>query len=89
MKKFDMTTDRIVGDGCNVTVYERADKSMYALDRRGAGAEWDTDQPIFGRARFDSRELSTGRWEGSRSLQPVPPPSDPPRARRRSGSRIS
>ena len=84
-----MTTDRIVGDGCNVTVYERLDKSMYALDRRGAGSEWDPDQPIFGRARFDSRELSTGRWEGSRSLQPAPPPGDPPRARRRSGSRLA
>jgi hypothetical protein len=89
MKRYDMSADRIVGDGCNVTVYEREDKSRYALDRRGAGTEWDDTEPIFGKARFDSRHLSTGRWEGSRSLQSAPPPGDPPRARRRSGSRLA
>jgi hypothetical protein len=89
VKKFEMSGDRIVGDGCNVTVYERPDSSRYALDRRGAGTEWDPDEPVFGRARFDSRAASTGRWEGSRSTQSEPPPSDPPRGRRRKGSRLS
>ncbi len=84
-----MSEDRIVGDGCNVTVYERPDRSRYALDRRGAGSEWSADDPIFGRARFDSRELSTGRWDGSRSTQSSPPAADPPRGRRRKGARIS
>lgn len=84
-----MNGDRIVGDGCNVTVYERPDKSRYALDRRGGGSEWGPDEPVFGRARFDSRELATGRWDGSRSLQSEPQPADPPRGRRRRGSRLA
>jgi hypothetical protein len=82
-----MSEDRIIGDGCNVTVYERLDNSRYALDRRGAGEEWDADAPTFGRARFDSRPLSTGRWEGSRSVQGEAIEAEPARARRR-GSRF-
>jgi hypothetical protein len=89
MRKFDMSADRIVGDGCNVTVYERADKTRYALDRRGGGQEWDDSDPVFGKARFDSRHLSTGHWEGSRSLQVSPPDAEPARARRRSGPRLA
>lgn len=84
-----MSGDRVIGDGCNVTVYERPDKTRYALDRRGVGSEWDPDAPTFGRARFDSRALATGRWDGSRSSQATPPVPDPPRGRRRKGSRIS
>lgn len=87
VKKFDMKADRIVGDGCNVTVYERLDSSRYALDRRGSGSEWNADQPVFGRARFDSRPLATGRWEGSRSLEASGAEAEPARARRR-GSRF-
>ncbi len=67
-RKFAMAEDRPIGDGGNVTVYERPDSSQYALDKRGAGREWKAGEPIFGRARFDSRPLATGRWEGSRSL---------------------
>jgi hypothetical protein len=89
VKKFDMSGDFIVGDGCNVTVYERPDSSRYALDRRGGGSEWGSGKRIFGRARFDSRALSSGRWEGSRSTRSEELPADPPRGRRRKGSRIS
>lgn len=88
--RFDMSGDRIIGDGGNVTVYERPDKSQYALDRRGVGCEWDPEAMIFGRARFDARESATGRWPGSRSIEVAEPPAaeaNPQRARRR-GSRF-
>lgn len=62
-----MAEDEVIGDGGNVTVYRRPDNSQYALDKRGMGRELDPGAPVFGRARFDARELSTGRWEGSRS----------------------
>ena len=80
-----MAADRIVGDGCNVTVYERPDSSRYALDHRGAGSEWGAEQRVFGRARFDARPLATGRWEGSRSMPAQGGTPEPPRGRRRSG----
>jgi len=64
---YPMEDDRIVGDGGNLTVYERPDKSRYTLDAKGRGAECDEDLPTFGRARFDSREEASGRWDGSRS----------------------
>lgn len=64
---FPMQDDRVIGDGGNVTVYERPDRSRYALDKRALGREWAADAPVFGRARFDPRALATGRWEGSRS----------------------
>ncbi len=66
-----MADDEVIGDGGNVTVYERPDRSRYALDKRGGGREIEADAPIFGRARFDARELSTGRWEGSRCTHEV------------------
>lgn len=86
--KFEMSDDVIIGDGGNLTVYERPDKSRYALDRKGGGSEWDAEAMIFGRARFDARLLATGRWEDSRSA-PAPGAAalEPPRARRR-GSRF-
>ena len=62
-----MTGDTMVGDGGNLTIYERPDGSRYALDKRGKGREWPSDGALFGRARFDSRPLASGRWEGSRS----------------------
>lgn len=85
-----MAADKVIGDGGNVTVYERSDGTQYALDKRGGGREWRPGSPIFGRARFDSRPLASGRWEGSRS---APEPgaaeaaaaAEPARARRRSG----
>ena len=88
--RFDMAGDKMIGDGGNVTVYERPDSSQYALDRRGVGCEWDPASMIFGRARFDARDSATGRWEGSRSLEvaePVAAEANPQRARRR-GSRF-
>lgn len=85
--KFAMEDDKVVGDGGNVTVYERPDGSLYSLDRKGAGSEWDADSMIFGRARFDARPQATGRWEGSRSAEAAGPAAEPPRARRR-GSRF-
>lgn len=66
--------DVIVGDGGNVTVYERPDGSRYALDKRGQGREWPAGDPVFGRARFDSRPLSTGRWPGANAVGNEPPP---------------
>lgn len=81
-----MADDQILGDGGNVTVYERPDSSLYALDKRGSGRELPAGTPIFGRARFDARELSTGRWEGSRSTHEVradPNEKGAHRARRR------
>jgi len=65
---FAMRDDRVIGDGGNVTVYERPDGSRYALDKKGNGSEHELDAKIFGRARFDARELASGRWEGSRSI---------------------
>ncbi|MBA2241225.1 MAG: hypothetical protein H0W09_08325 [Solirubrobacterales bacterium] len=64
---YPIESDTIIGDGGNVTVYERPDQSRYALDKKGNGSEWGTSDPIFGRARFDSREQATGSWRGSRS----------------------
>lgn len=64
-----MTEDQIVGDGGNVTVYRRPDGSRYALDKTGRGTEWSPDAPIFGRARFDARDLATGLWDDSRSTE--------------------
>lgn len=64
-----MGDDEIVGDGGNVTVYRRPDGSCYALDKTGRGTEWSSDAAIFGRARFDSRDLATGVWDGSRSQE--------------------
>lgn len=58
----------MMGDGGNVTVYERPDRSRYALDQHGRGSECAADTPIFGRPRFDSRPDSSGDWEGSRSV---------------------
>lgn len=64
--EYPMTADLVLGDGGNLTVYERPDGSRYALDKKGHGQEWE-DGLIFGRARFDARALSSGRWPGSRS----------------------
>ena len=85
-----MADDEIVGDGGNVTVYRRPDGSCYALDKTGRGTEWSTDAAIFGRARFDSRDLATGIWDGSRSLDPGSGETEPKissvrSARRRGG----
>jgi hypothetical protein len=74
-----MTDDTVVGDGGNVTIYARPDGSRYGLDKKGNGEERAGDEPVFGRARFDSRPLATGRWEGSRSTeQPRDPWQDGP-----------
>jgi len=84
-----MADDEVIGDGGNVTVYERPDRSQYALDKRGVGKELEPGTPIFGRARFDARELSTGRWEGSRSTHEVrADPDDGLHRARRRGSRF-
>ena len=82
-----MDGDVVVGDGGNVTVYERPDSSRFALDKRGVGREWSSDTPIFGRARFDARDLADGRWPGSRSKPETPDTAAHPvsRARRRGG----
>ena len=66
-EKFPMADDNVVGDGGNLTIYERPDQSRYALDKRGNGQEYEAGEPIFGRARFDARTQATGSWEGSRS----------------------
>jgi hypothetical protein len=66
-----MADDEVIGDGGNVTVYQRPDRSRYALDKRGVGKELAPDAQVFGRARFDARELSTGRWKGSRCTPEV------------------
>lgn len=71
--RWPLEGDRVIGDGGNVTVYERPDESRYALTPSGKGREMDADAPIFGRARFDSRAKATGRWEGSRSESIDPP----------------
>ena len=64
---YPMEDDRVVGDGGNLTIYERPDKSRYTLDVKGHGAECTDELPAFGRARFDSRPVASGRWPGSRS----------------------
>jgi hypothetical protein len=70
-----MEDDRVIGDGANLTVYERPDHSRYTLDSKGNGAECTADLRTFGRARFDARPLATGRWPDSRSReqQPIDP----------------
>lgn len=70
-RTFPMQADRMIGDGGNVTIYERPDSSRYFLDKKGHGQECDTEMPIFGRARFDARKLATGTWKGSRSERQV------------------
>ncbi|MDQ3572356.1 MAG: hypothetical protein M3383_05785 [Actinomycetota bacterium] len=70
-RKFPMKADRMIGDAGNLTVYERPDQSRYALDKKGHGQECDPETPIFGRARFDARELASGIWKGSRSERQV------------------
>ena len=63
-----MDEDQIVGDGGNLTIYERPDKSRYTLDTKGRGAEGaNPTRPPSGALRFDSREEASGRWPGSRS----------------------
>jgi hypothetical protein len=91
-RKFPMEQDRVLGDGGNLTIYERPDSSRYALDKRGHGQEYEAGSPVFGRARFDSREQASGAWEGSRSEPQVATPSEGPlgshaRMRRRGWSR--
>ncbi|MBA2521830.1 MAG: hypothetical protein H0V25_00715 [Solirubrobacterales bacterium] len=86
-----MSEDTIIGDGGNVTVYERPDGSRYSLDKRGQGSEWDADARVFGTARFDSREFATGRWKGSQSISDAgddAPPVVPVGRARRRGSRF-
>ena len=73
---FPMDSDRVLGDGGNLTIYERPDSSRYALDKRGHGHEYELGGPVFGRARFDSRKQSSGAWEGSRSAPQVAVPLD-------------
>ena len=68
LEKFPMEEDRVIGDGGNLTIYERPDQSRYALDKRGNGQEYEAEAPIFGRARFDARDNASGTWEGSRSV---------------------
>jgi hypothetical protein len=69
---YTMEDDRIVGDGGGVTIYERPDRSRYALDRRGRGYELCFGEGAMGPARFDARDLADGRWPGSRSRGAVP-----------------
>jgi hypothetical protein len=91
-KKFPMEQDRVLGDGGNLTIYERPDSSRYALDKRGRGHEYEQDAPVFGRARFDSRRQSSGLWAGSSSERQVAVRGDVPlgshaQVRRRGWSR--
>jgi hypothetical protein len=77
-----MDADRVIGDGGNLTVYERTDGSRYALDKKGHGEEWEATALLFGRARFDSRMLATGHWKNSHSsLQHGEGSAQTPRAR--------
>jgi len=71
MRDYPMDEDILIGDGGNVSVYERPDGSRYALDRLGRGYELCFGEGVLGPARFDSRALSDGRWPGSRSLVAV------------------
>jgi len=64
---YSMADDRIVGDGAGITIYERPDRSRYALDARGRGYELCFGEGAIGPARFDARALADGRWPGSRS----------------------
>ena len=66
MHAYPMADDRIVGDGGGVTIYERPDRSRYALDRRGRGHELCFGEGAIGPARFDARGLADGRWPASR-----------------------
>ena len=70
-RTYPMADDAVIGDGGNLTIYERPDGSRYALDKRGCGQEWSADEPVFGRARFDSRDLSSGRWPASASKHQI------------------
>lgn len=87
--KLPMAGDRVIGDGGNVTVYERPDGTQYALDKKGVGREWRGEAPIFGRARFDSRAEASGTWEGSRSVPQVgAAEAEPANRARRRGNRF-
>ncbi len=91
-RTFPMQADRVIGDGGNVTVYERPDSSRYALDKKGHGQECEADMPIFGRARFDARKIASGTWKGSRSehqviVVPDAPMSQPRRVRHAASTR--
>ena len=72
MHAYAMDDDRIVGDGGGVTLYVRADGSLYALDARGLGYELCFGEGAIGPARFDARHLADGRWPGSRSRFTAP-----------------
>jgi hypothetical protein len=72
VQTYPMDEDRIVGDGGGVTIYERPDRSRYALDARGSGYELCFGEGAMGPARFDARALADGRWAGSRSRAEVP-----------------
>ena len=90
VERYPMDADRVIGDGGNLTIYERPDESRYALDKRGHGQEYEAELPVFGRARFDSRAQSSGAWEGSRSQrQEVVSPDAAIGAERRSRRRGS
>ena len=78
-----MESDRVLGDGGNLTIYERPDSSRYALDKRGDGHEYGCRRAVFGRARFDSRKQAIGTWEGSRSVAAVTSPWTPLGSERR------
>jgi hypothetical protein len=67
VSEYPLHADLLIGDGGNVAVYERPDGSRYALDPRGRGHELCWGEGVLGPARFDSRDLSDGRWPGSRS----------------------
>lgn len=84
---YPMPADSVLGDGGNVTVYQRPDGSRYALDKKGNGREWKAGEAIFGRARFDARPLASGQWPGSRStLQANGDDAGDRRARRHPGA---
>lgn len=84
LERFPMEHDRVLGDGGNLTIYERPDSSRYALDKRGHGQEYEAGLPVFGRARFDSREHSSGAWAGSRSEPQIAVPREAPLGTHRS-----
>ena len=56
-----------------VTLYERPDRSRYALDARGRGYELSFGEGAIGPARFDAPALADGRWAGSRSGRAAAP----------------
>ena len=82
-----MAEDKVVGDGGNLTIYERPDKSRYALDVKGRGEECEADQLTFGRARFDARSDASGSWPGSRSRREERPDTGG-RARSHGGPKV-